>query len=345
MTNFWLFRSNLKQFEYYHSDFFTANLATFEKSCHDFYILQLIYYLRYNYINQAIVWRLNPKKDKKTNDIVFDVNGRKLINRFVDDFHECLRMKSPDIIFWRGGFQEYDKITRNHHNFFGPNSLYLGAGRRVLPQYGGRYNRILVESDEDLKIPRKGIYPFYKTANPNIFYDKGIEEKKYDLCLPANFKQMRMKGQDWFLERVSKSKYLRSLKIVIPGDNIKIGKELTKKYGLDNVKLVSQVDRKELNRLLNVSKFGIITSNEKDGSPRMITEILQSGTPLLIRDKTRCLSYYKNYGCIEFGENDLEEKIKNGIDKYENKKEEMKTQSENLTIENICKLNWENYVI
>ena len=48
-----------------------------------------------------------------------------------------------------------------------------------------------------------------------------------------------------------------------------------------------------------------MTSNLKDGCPRVSTEIMNSNTPLIIRDQTRLLNFYKQSGVIEFNDNNI----------------------------------------
>ena len=70
MRRFWLFRSNLIPLEYYHE---FKDLDTFEKNCHDYYMLLPLWLLQNNFFDEVTIWRLtkNPKED-----IIFDVNGK-----------------------------------------------------------------------------------------------------------------------------------------------------------------------------------------------------------------------------------------------------------------------------
>ena len=92
--------------------------------------------------------------------------------------------------------------------------------------------------------------------------------------------------------------------------------------------------------MLNRSKIGINFSNRKDGCPRVSTEILMSGTPLLLRKETRLLSYYKRKGVQVFPDMNL---IKNAIillAEHESKREELKQAIKNeLSFDTINKLN------
>lgn len=312
MKVFWLFRTNLRQYEYYHS---IDNLEQFKKQCHDFYLLMGIWMLENTELEEFVVWRLTPNGAPilKFSDRVFDVRGKRFIQRFTPFFDCCFDVKQfhqrmyyasePDITLFRGGFPEYGKLTKSNPEFFGL-KLYLGAGQRVYPKYGGIYNKILVEDERDMH-PKFDCIPFYKTANPNIFYPMDLE-KKWDICWPCNFAQLKYKGQEWFIKQIAKSDYLKSLKIVHLGNKPEEGVKLCRKYGVNNIDFKGWVTRPELNKYLNQSKIGLVTSNEKDGSPRVITEILCSGNVVAINTTTRLLPYfYTSYGMMALDVNHM----------------------------------------
>ena len=336
MKTFWIFRTNLRPIEYYHS---IKDFQTFKKECHDFYLLMGIWFLENNIFDEVVVWRLKPKGGVV--DIEFIVNGKKFIQKFVDDFSDCFSYPKPFITFWRGGFEEYDKLTSTRSNFFSPRSFYLAAGKRTLPLYGGKYDRILVESNPDLS---KGIWPFYKTANQEIF--KPLEpQKKYDVCWICNFTQLKFKGQDFFIEQISKSKFLEELQICHVGNNPEVGAALCKKYKVSNIKFLGYLSRPQINEVLNMSSFGLVTSNTIDGCPRVITEVMCSGTPLLIRSQTKLLDYYKKFGVVVFNDNEVEKKFEQAFKTYNFLKSETDINVHDLlTMEKVCKKNLEYWL-
>ena len=201
------------------------------------------------------------------------------------------------------------------------------------------YDNILYE--EELETKASNFIPFYKTANPRIFKPI-LSDLKYDICFPANFTQLRYKNQERFIAQISESEYLKTLKIVSVGNKPEIGKNLCKKYGVTNIEFKGHLDRPGVNKVLNQSKFGLCYSNRLDGTPRVITEILCSGTPLLLFNKTRCLKYYKykGIGVIEFTEKNLEDRIRKANGIYESFKNEALMNIENLYPSKICRLNW-----
>jgi len=333
----WLFRSNLRNLESYHS---CETLEEFKRECWDFYLLQGVYFLEHGYLDEFIVWRLRPKKKstyiinswKLTNGSIF---RQEVVDSFEDIFHPkySYMKKLPDISFFRGGFSEYDRLVKKYSDKLGT-TLYLGAGQRTFPKYGGKYDHVLTEEFI------KNTLPFYKTANPIIFKPLNLE-KKYDICFPANFTQHTYKGQKQFIEQVSKSDFLKSLKIIHVGNNPHSGKKMCKKFGVTNIDFAGHINRKEVNETLNKSKLAICYSNRTDGNPRVITEILCSETPLLLYDHTRSLPYVSATPATRiFTDKSFERAIKASLRDYKILKETLHNYVDNLSMENICIKNW-----
>lgn len=332
LGEFWLFRSNLRNFEDYHQ---YSNLEDFENNNWDFYLGQCLWLLRNTKFEIVTIWRLSKSpKD----DIIFELPNKKLfIQRFVPNFDKCFKYKSPIISFWRGGFSEYDFVIQKKPNFFGT-KLYLGASKRKYPSFNGLYNKVLVEADEDIK---KHCIPFYKIGLPKIFYPIENSEKIFDICWPNNFTQLKFKGQEYFINRISKSDFLKSLKIVHVGNEQDIGKRLCRKYKVENIEFVGKKNRHELNEYLNHSKFGLVTSNLIDGCPRISTEILATGTPLLIRNLTRLLNYYKLKSIRIFDDSNLEKVFIKSFNKYEElRQKNLEYLKSEFNFDNICQMNF-----
>ena len=332
----WLFRTNLLPLEYYHQ---YKDLKTFKEKCHDFYLLQGIWFLENTELETFIVWRLKPKNSNLHNNIIFDVNGKKFKQIFVESFDECIKWKIPDIAFFRGGFKEYDDLVLKYQRFFQHTlTLYLGASKRILPQYGGIYKHILIENEKD-KYINKSI-PFYKTANSNIFKNLNYSNRVIDILWICNNTQHRMKGQKYFVEQLKNNNYLKKLRIGHIGNKPEYLQNMFDKYCITNVKLYGYKTRQEINKLLNMSKIGLVTSDEGDGNPRVLTEILQAGTLLLFRSKTNMLDYYKDVS-FSFEDDELKDKVKIILKKYEKYYKKLNNQlSEGFcSMDEICKKN------
>lgn len=332
MRQFWLFRTNLKPLEYYHK--FTE-LQQFKEKCHDYYLIFPIWLLENDYFDEVVIWRMS---DENIPDIVFKIGEKRYIQRWVKHFKEAAGcFNPPDISLFRGGFPEYDEATLLHPDKFGI-KLYLGAGKRILPQYGGKYDVCLLEDERDFVTDRKCL-PFYKTANPHIFHPLDTP-KDYDVCWPANFTQIRYKGQDLFFNTFGGCPRLIDLKIIHCGNKKDMAIQMSKDANLSHFQSVDSVDRETLNYLLNRSKFAINFSNRNDGCPRVSTEILMSGTPLLIRKETRLLPYFKRKGVVVFNDGNLIRRAIVLLKEHEQVREELKQAIKNeLSFDTINKLN------
>jgi len=330
MKTFWLFRSNLKPLESYHQ---YRNVETFEKNCYDFYMLYPLWLLRSGAFDQVIVWRLT---DTPKEDINFLVDGKRYIQMWVTNFNETIYMPSPAISFFRGGFPQYDAATKLNPKHFGK-KLYLGAGKRITPQYGGQYDKILMEDERDIKTPQH--LPFYKTASSNIFYDKNLQKKEWDICWPCNFEQIRYKGQEDFIRCISKDNRLKALKIIHCGNKPEIGKKMCESMKVNNITFAGSVERSALNDLLNQSYFGLNFSNQLDGCPRTSTEILMSRTPLIVHENTRLLNYYKELGVVVVNDKNIGDQMEDAIDNYSILKNELL--NDGLSMDTIMQKNME----
>jgi len=294
-----------------------------------------IWLLRNNYFDVVVVWRLSKDPPKS---IDFNVQGKCYSQRWVKNFSEVYDYPKPKMSFFRGGFKEYDTVTKEKPNHFGL-KLYLATGRRVRPQWGGVYDFLLQEDKRDMVHSDHKCLPFYKTASPQLFHPKK-SKIKYDICWPCNFVQIRYKGQEYFIQEIAKNKDLQKLKIVHCGNKPGVGKKLCQKYGVTNIEFKGEVNRKVLNNTLNQSKFGLCLSNLQDGCPRVISEVLMSGTPLFISNLTRALPYYKKSGIIEVTQKNINGKIRKGMKEYKKYGAEVQEliQGE-LSFDSICRKN------
>ena len=332
MRSFWLFRSDIKNLEYYHE---FKDLQIFKKKCHDYYLLLPLWLLENDYFDEVVIWRLT-KPDRP--DIVFDINGKKFIQRWVRNFNQTYDYPAPEISFWRGGFQVYDTVTKEKPKQFGL-KLYLGAGKRITSQWGGRYDKHLIEDERDAE-KIKGSIPFYKTASPEIFKPLNIT-KDWHFCWPCNFTQINYKGQAFLMDVIGSCSNLKNMKFVHCGNKPEVGKKMAKDRGLKNIEFVGSVDREKLNEYLNRSFFGLNMSNQNDGCPRVSTEILMSGTPLIIRDTVRLLQFFKQDWSIECNAKTTMRRLRDGIKARERFMTNAKVGREKVfSFENVNKKNY-----
>ena len=183
----------------------------------------------------------------------------------------------PDVIFCRGGFQEYHAILKRFPKAI---KIYYGAGRRFMPQPGfDDYQIILQDSPEQVEIcekkyPDKLVTTFIKPAADNIFYP--IEaEKEYDVCFPANGGQS-FKGHGFIYKTVPKD-----IKLLNLGNN-------TRGYKYPKNVTSYRVLRKDMAKNIAKCKIGIVAvSSEIDSCPRVIPEMLACGLPIVVLDGVR----------------------------------------------------------
>jgi hypothetical protein len=332
MRRFWIFRSNIKNLEYYHE---YKTLKTFVRNCHDYYLLFPFWLLKNNYFDEVTIWRLTNTPRKP---IIFKLKNDNVFNqRWCHNFKDTIKYPNPDISFFRGGFREYDLFTRTCSNHLGK-KIYLGAGKRIFSQWGGKYDVYLIEDERDF-VKNRNCLPFYKTASPSIFKPLD-EEVKWDICWPCNFTQLKYKGQQYFIKLISKNKDLQNLKIVHCGNKPEIGKRLCNDMGVKNIEFLGPLSRPDLNNILNKSKVGLNLSNLQDGCPRMSTEILMSGTPLILRDTVRLLKEFRKKGVVNVNEKNVVPQIITAVATYkELKNEVLQTIGNELSFDNINKMN------
>lgn len=342
MRSMWLFRSNLRILEPYHH---YTNLEDFKKNCHDFYLMQCIWFLENNFFDEIVIWRLKPKKSYLLN-LHFSVDGKPFVQKFVDNFEDIfkkgLAKKSPNISFFRGGFPEYCSLTKKYSSNLGL-KLYCGTGRRVYPQYGGVYDKILIEDERDINDNYECL-PFFKTACPNTFrYSQETKQKIYDICFISNFTQQMYKGQEFFIKQVSESKLLKRLRIVHIGNKPEVGIKLCTRYKVTNIHFLGKLERADINNILSQSKFGLVCSNQQDGCPRVVTEVLSCGVPLLVRDQTRLLRFYKKekFGVVVFSDKNISSRIKEafGVKNQRDLTKNAVNNLENISMDETCRLN------
>lgn len=201
--------------------------------------------------------------------------------RWVPSFHTYGNSFTPDVIFCRGGFQEYHVVLSRFPNAF---SVYYGAGRRFLPQPGfNDYDIVLQDSPEQVEIckqkfPNLRVELFIKPAADNIFYPHDVE-KEYDVCFPANGSQAGLKGHLFVYNTAPKD-----LKILNLGNK--------SKYKTPNNVTSYRVLRSQMAEHMSKCKVGIVTvSGDVDSCPRIIPELLACGLPIVVSDGTRFWAY------------------------------------------------------
>jgi len=198
--------------------------------------------------------------------------------RWIPSFQTYKGNFIPDVVFCRGGFQEYHSILRRFPNSI---KIYYGAGRRFLPQRGFYdYDIILQDSQEQVKICNMH-YPellttlFVKPAPDNLFFPMPEIEKKYDVCFPANGSQP-FKGHEFVYNTISSD-----IKLLNLGNN-------SNRFKYPNNVTAYRVLKSEMPKHIAKCKVGIVTVSSKiDSCPRIISELLACGLPIIVLEDVR----------------------------------------------------------
>lgn len=211
-------------------------------------------------------------------------NGKRKV-RYADNFVERWKRSfkplknefSPNIIFARGGFSNYDIVLRRHPKAF---KIYYGAGKRFYPdKMFNDYDLILVDTQKQLKKVRR-LFPdvksdlMIKPVAENIFRPVD-EEKKYDVILVGNYNNRVNKGHDFAFKRIPEH-YNILCSGIVP-------KYIRKLY--PNVTFTGWLPRKELPKLYAQSKVAIVCCGTTDSCPRVIPEAIACDCPILVLDR------------------------------------------------------------
>lgn len=184
-----------------------------------------------------------------------------------------------DVIIARGGFPEYHQVINQYPKVF---KVYYGAGKRFAPiKDSPYYNMILVDSPEQEQILRDCPSKAFKNAiiklliKPTVdhmFYQTNAN-KKYDVCYVANGPQENRKGQEFIFSTAPKD--ISILHVGFPG-TFKPPSQVTSERTL----------RKHMISFYNKCKIGIIPYEHLiDSCPRVISEMLACGLPIVVLDK------------------------------------------------------------
>jgi len=237
------------------------------KYCDDMWT-QLFYTLLYD--NYGELWYWGGHRNN-----LFASN---FMERWVPSFDTYKSDFIPDVIFCRGGFQEYHSVLKRFPEAI---KIYYGAGRRFLPQPGfSDYDIILQDSPEQVKkcskkFPNSLTTLFIKPAADTIFYPMLQVKKEYDVCFPANGAQS-FKGHKFVYKTIPEN-----IKLLNLGNN-------PHKYKYPSNVTSYRVLRTDMAKHIAKCKVGIVAVNSDiDSCPRVIPEMLSCGIPIIVLDKVK----------------------------------------------------------
>ena len=230
-----------------------------------------LFYSMLNYADYGELWYWGGTRNKRF--------AHNFVERWLPTFQIPLPAVMnfyPDVIFCRGGFQEYHDVL---NRFSDAIKIYYGAGNRFMPQPGfSDYDIILQDSPEQVeeckkKHPNALVTLFVKPAAENIFYP--IKKKKeYDVCFPANGAQP-FKGHDFVYSTVPKD-----ISVLNLGNPSSVPHP-------ENVTSY-RVLRSEMAEHIAKCKVGIVVvQGNIDSCPRVISEMIACNTPIIAMDNVR----------------------------------------------------------
>jgi len=191
------------------------------------------------------------------------------------------------LLITRGNFDEFNPLLDTIKKDV---SIFYAGYREFIPTYIPieKFDIIWVDSLKQLKIG-KNKFPnnkwvfLKKTVNSNIFYNDKNIEKKYDICYPAQH-FAPFKNHELLFSSISRMKNKKDITVICPGKyDLKFSLSevnLWAKMHDINVSFPGFLSSDDLAQTMRQSKIGVIPS-EKEGNPRIITEMIACGLPIV----------------------------------------------------------------
>ena len=202
------------------------------------------------------------------------------VERWVPSLKKHKLSFTPDVIFARGGFPEYEYILKRFKKSY---KIYYGAGKRFFPQNSNiKYDLILVDSDYQKekvqkRFPKIRVELFIKPASDNIFKPKASTKKKYDVIFIGNLQKKDIKGHGFILDSLHNDFSVLQVGIT--------NKKMKRRY--PNVKFTGWIPRIRIPDMYAMSRVSVVASVTKDSCPRVIAESIACDCPLVILDSVK----------------------------------------------------------
>lgn len=234
------------------------------QKCDDFWT-QLAFHLSSDGYGEVWYWGGKRKTKYATN----------FVERWVPDYKSSTPKFTPDVIFCRGGFPQYDVMMKKFPKAY---KIYYGAGKRIYPESNFKdYDLFLSDTPEQIeKVKNKTsrrVELLIKSAAENVFYPRE-SKKEYDVIFSSNEHKKGIKGHGFILPT-----FPEDLKMVQAG----IVSNKTKdahRY----IKFTGWIPRKDIPDLYAKAKVAVVCCTSRDSCPRVIPEALACNCPLLILD-------------------------------------------------------------
>jgi glycosyltransferase involved in cell wall biosynthesis len=284
--------------------------------------------------------------DKNLKEEMFTIskNINIYIFKSVASAKKSFKNKKYKLLFVRSNISEFSDLSKP---ITAEKKIFYSADSEYYPTYWKQNYFDLIFVDEKSQIPLgKKKHPktkfsiLNKPVNTKIF--KPLKTKKiYDICYIGNF--VPWKKHDLLFSALDKIPGSNKIKLVCVGKTFGRDSEISIaawKYHV-NLELKGGLSKKEVVKIINQSKFGIIVS-EKDANPRTITEQLACNIPLVVNSDLvggkRLIN--KQTGIISKPE-DLPKKIIWMLNNYK-KFNPLKYHNKHLLLDNVIKNNFIN---
>lgn len=191
--------------------------------------------------------------------------------RFVKNLKKYAPPFEPDVIWTRGGFPEHYKFIARFPKAF---IVYYGAGKRFCPEKG-RVDLVLSDSEAQVQRIREKGYKaalWFKAATSQ-FRPMPEVEKKYDVGYVAAIPEDERKNCSFVYKHCPKD--LRVLQLGFYPKKLKVPKNFK----------VKRIHRDKMPKALNKCKVVIAPYGKDDGNPRIISEALACGVPVIASSK------------------------------------------------------------
>lgn len=220
------------------------------------------------------------------------VHSNGLVERFFTEGYTNLSTDDePDVLFVRGDMQEYYPVIKRFKNSY---KVYYSAGNYYCPPTFFKWDLVFVDDPKHaqvVKVKTGSPVELFKKSCSNHFLKAWNEKEVADVCFVCNAPQFKIKRLMLFRE-IMLSLNADGISGVVLG--LKAKRLLERFKNVPNVRFMGHTNRAEVGKIMAGCKLGLVISNERDGSPRVIQEFLACNLPVIVSTRTTCSELYIN---------------------------------------------------
>lgn len=239
------------------------------------------------YFDRVEIWYQGDNEHKPCTAFVHNSG---LIERYWPEGFEGVTEKdAPDVLFVRGDKDAYHSVIRKFRDAF---KVYYSAGHYYLPPSGFQWHLVFVDDPRHVKEAEEDAYcpvRLFKKSCVDKYFPGRRGEGAVDIYFTCNAPQAGIKGLRFFLRLLSRE--LRGISAFCVGLR---DAGMEKEFAGLPVYFTGFLPRTWVGQLMARSKLGLVLSNERDGSPRVISEYLCADLPIVVREQTTCSPFYVN---------------------------------------------------